>query len=331
MEKILKYAAICFGFEIKNAEPIQSGSNEIYKLQKSGANFYLRVSEKSYSYLEGEIDWLIFLKDSIEIPVPVLSKNSKLIETIQIDEKGYQLCLFTELLGSSWNKNNMTKWNETLFFNWGKAMGKLHTLTKQYTPSMNTTKRPSFEDDHYLPEDFKFLPTISKLLEDINREILALPRDSDSFGLIHCDMHPHNLLIYENEVHVLDFDDCTYAWFALDIGLALYHALWWGIPEHIVDQNTYAKELIQHFLKGYLSVNQLSEFWLKQIPLFMKWRQIGALGWFAKPDNLDDILYNDWLKIDFDIKRHISLIEQGKFYEGCDIDENDFLILASCK
>ena len=331
LNHVLKYAATCYEFKIENAVPMISGSNAIYKVERQGLNFYLRISQKSAAYLMGEMDWLIYLKDAIHAPVPIMSRNSNLIESYQSGKEIYQLCLFSELIGMPWNKNDLKKWNSKTFYKWGAAMGKLHALTKQYTPSSPTTKRPNFEDDHYLPENFNFLSTISQILEKINKEILALPKDLDAFGLIHCDMHPHNLLFTEDDIVVLDFDDCTYAWFALDIGIALYHALWWGIPDRIIDQNAYAKDLIKHFLNGYLSANQLSAFWLKKIPLFMRWRQIGALGWFTKTDNLDDIIYNDWLKIDFDIRKHISLIEQGKFYEGCKINEDDFLVWASCE
>jgi Ser/Thr protein kinase RdoA (MazF antagonist) len=99
-------------------------------------------------------------------------------------------------------------------------------------------------------------------------------------------MHQWNFLIDGDKINVFDFDDSLYGWFALDIGLALYHALWWGRKDDA--GNDFTDNIIQNFLKGYLSANSLSDYWLKKIPMFMKFRQICKFSWFFDPDNIDE-------------------------------------------
>lgn len=140
---------------------------------------------------------------------------------------------------------------------------------------------------------------------------MALPKDRDSYGLIHFDLHPWNFLIDGERLNVFDFDDCLYGWFALDIGVALYHALWWGRKNDAGQEFT--REIIQSFLEGYASANHLSDFWLARIPLFMKYRQICKFSWFYGPENEDEHQ-----------RERIRNIENGVLFSDCDIDLTAF-------
>ncbi len=103
--------------------------------------------------------------------------------------------------------------------------------------------------------------------ENLLKEIENLPKDKDSYGLIHNDSHPGNFLIDGEHIHLIDFDGCMYSWYVFDIGNALYLVLWLGRNN---DAGKYfTNEIMEHFLKGYLSVNPMSDFWLSKIPLFM--------------------------------------------------------------
>lgn len=92
--------------------------------------------------------------------------------------------------------------------------------------------------------------------------------------MIHCDLHPYNFHIDGEKIIVFDFNHNIYGWFALDIGIALYHGLDWSRKDDY--RNDYTNAIIKNFMEGYLSVNNLINFWISKIPLFMKYRQI----WF---------------------------------------------------
>ena len=278
-DNVLEYARKCYDFEINTIENINSGSNKVYKCKRNGRTFYLRISSRDYNYISAEIDWITFLKDSVQVPVLLKSNNDRLIETIQESGQTYVLCAFYELTGVFWNKNNSAVWNETVFYNWGNAMGKMHRMTKNYQPPGDSLKRSLFEDNLVPLEYCENIPSVCEKMERLQKEILTLPRDIDSYGLIHSDMHQQNILINDNHISVLDFDDCQYGFFALDIGIALYHAIWWGLPEDDFIKNDFALKIIKNFMSGYKTENYLSDFWLKKIFMFMQYRQIDALSW----------------------------------------------------
>ena len=328
VDNVLEYASKCYSFEVSNVTWINSGSNRVYKVLKNGQNLYLRISTRTFDYILAEIDWINYLRDSVKTPELVKSVNGKKIETYQGEEKTYILCLFYELPGVFWDKNNTSTWNDTVFYNWGKTMGKMHRLTKKYQPPGGVHTRPLFEHNFISLEFYKDIPSVYDKMAQIQKEIFSLPRDIDSYGLIHSDMHQQNLLINNNDITVLDFDDCQYGFFSLDIGIALYHAIWWGSPNDNFAKNDFALKVIKNFLTGYSAENHLSDFWLKKIMMFMKYRQIAALSWhlnYYKPINFDVIVYNDCFHIYYNFGEHISYIENNIFFEECKIDENAFI------
>ena len=136
---------------------------------------------------------------------------------------------------------------------------------------------------------------------------MALPKDKDSDGLIHNDMHPWNFYIDKDKINVFDFDDSLYGWFSLDIGIALYHGLWWGRKDDA--GNDFTKSIIVNFLDGYLSANNLSEFWISKIPMFMRFRQICKFSWFFNPGYIDEHQ-----------QERIQNIENGILFKNCEID-----------
>ena len=176
-------------------------------------------------------------------------------------------------------------------------------------------------------DPYKNIPSVYKKMASIQNEISKLPHDIDSYGLIHSDMHQQNFLINSNDISVLDFEDCQYGFFALDIGIALYHAIWWGLPEDDSMKNDFAFIIIKNFMSGYTMENHLNNFWLKKILMFMLYRQIDALRWhlnYYKPKKLSEVIYNDLFDIYYDFGKNISFIENDVFYENCQINESSF-------
>jgi len=160
-------------------------------------------------------------------------------------------------------------------------------------------------------DSVKDCPTVNAIIEDLIKEMMSLPKDKDSYGLIHNDMHQWNIHIDGDKINVFDFDDALYSWFALDIGIALYHALWWGRKDD--SGNDFTNSIVKHFLEGYLSANQLSDFWLATIPMFMKYRQICKFSWFYEPENADEHQ-----------RERIRNIENDVLFTDCAIDYSLF-------
>ncbi len=73
-------------------------------------------------------------------------------------------------------------------------------------------------------------------------------RAPDAWGLVHADLRGGNLLLDGDDLTVIDFDDCGFSWFTLDLAAALSYV------EHLPD----APERAQAWVAGYQEVRPLS-------------------------------------------------------------------------
>ena len=314
-ETLLSFAAENYGFDKNTLFFISDSTNQIYSFVKAEKRYILRFSERPDEEIcrtKAEMDWLYYLAgNGLNVSLPLASNNGEMVLSTIDDEKNYIISVFEALNGTFWNKNDPDLWNDKIFYNWGKVTGEIHTLTKNYVPADKINVRSHFSGHNSLfLEEMKNCPTVCKIAEDLINEIMILPKDRDSYGLIHFDIHPWNFIIDNGKVNVFDFDDALYGWFSSDIGIALYHGLWWGRKNDA--GYDFTDEIIENFLRGYLSANSLDDFWLSKIPLFMKYRQICKLSWFYNSENEDehqkeriknienDILFSD-CKIDFSL------------------------------
>ena len=163
-------------------------------------------------------------------------------------------------------------------------MGSMHRETKDFQVSDPCFMRGIFDGkdidgSDILEKTFAQIPAIQKFADNLISQLLSLPRTKDTWGLIHNDFHQNNFFVKNNKVHVFDFDDSIYGYFALDIGIALHHAL------HNAFDKTDAERIIIEFMRGYKKANNLDEQSLKSILSFMKYRQLCNFAW-GYPDNI---------------------------------------------
>lgn len=313
---LLSLAADRYRFDKSTLHFISESTNQIYSFQKDGKYYILRFSERPAEEVhqtKAEMDWLYYLANQkIGVALPLAAENGELVIATEDEGKSFIISVFEALQGKFWNKNDSDLWNEKIFFRWGEVMGNIHRLTKEYSPANEKDVRGVFTGHNALFLDgIKGCPTVHKIAVDLINEMMALPKDKDSYGLIHYDIHPGNFIIDGDKINVFDFDDALYGWFALDIGIALYHGLWWGRKNDA--GHDFTNDMIQNFLRGYLSANVLSDYWLSKIPMFMRFRQICKLSWFYDAGN-DDA----------NQRERVRNIENGILFTGCEIDKTLF-------
>ncbi|HEY0187907.1 MAG TPA: phosphotransferase [Cellulomonas sp.] len=116
--------------------------------------------------------------------------------------------------------------------------------------------RPTWEPADMVGPDSRWgrwegaaLPAADReLLHRAQQAALATLRDAsrapDAWGLVHADLRGGNLLLDGPDLTVIDFDDCGFSWFTLDLAAALSYS------EHLPD----APERAQAWVAGYLEV-----------------------------------------------------------------------------
>lgn len=251
--------------------------NWVYYIEDKKA--YLRITEKSHrsrSQIDGELHWMKFLqKNGINLASPIKSIDGEYI-VVANGAKKYFLCLFEEASGSL--RKSIDEYSKNDFLIWGQTTGKLHSLTKEYSPA-DMNSRFDWKTDPFFLEmiENKLLGNekIQEYLSDILIKLKVKTQTNDSYGMIHGDLYHSNFHFKEDEMMLFDFDDCHYNWFSFEIG-DIFHGL-------SVEKISFEMEEVQEiFLNGYLQYNQICARELSVISLFKDYRRIMLYYWGLK-------------------------------------------------
>lgn len=267
-----------YGADAQKIKLLDGFENFMYEYAKNGEPRILRVSHdlhRAANAINGEIEWLNYLADNgLSVPRAMPSDSGALVETVEArDGSHFSAVSFTKAPGKH-------PWEQSidlldLAVQMGQMTGRMHALTKKYTPSQPAFKRPEWDADI---EGFaeKYLPDGNEIITGkfgrLTRSLQSLPKDIDSYGLIHFDFHSANFFVHNGRITLFDFDDCQYNWFVADIAIALFYA----VSHNCVDRRAIeqAQRFYNRFMEGYVAENTLDKKWLALIPMFLKQREI---------------------------------------------------------
>jgi len=286
---VLTDAACIFNANPHTLKCLKKSKNSVYECEIEGEKRILRILERSTEkadQVKCEIDWIDYLADQgIPTPRAMPSVNGKRVENIERTYSSFLISSFEKASGHNIDTSNVKEWNDDLFQEWGRTMGRMHHLTKNYKPGNPNIKRNDWNMGRFFQGELDFRPEESKVLSlwsNLLDDLYSLPKDTENYGLVHNDLHYNNILISGPQIIVIDFDGCAHNWFACDIAIALYEALW-TVPYS--ERNNFAKRLISNFFIGYNKENYLDSYWINLLPKFLKFREIYAYLIFIKDWN----------------------------------------------
>lgn len=279
-EQILADARRRYGIASGKIEELGGFESFIYSFAKDEAQYILRLGHslrRSPGLIQGEVDWINHLaRGGAGVAKAINSEAGNLIELLPDGQGDYFLATaFVRAMGGPiWQ---MEGWTERFMRNYGRLLGRVHALTKQYTLPDPDWKRPQWDapimtdTSISLPQlDPEVMNLVSKNLAALRR----LPTPPDAFGIIHQDAHTGNLFVDEDgRITLFDFDDCVYGHFIYDIAMVLFYAV--TNREHPVQ---FCHQFWPLFWQGYCEENQLDPVWLKEIHPFMKLREMDLYG-----------------------------------------------------
>ena len=117
---------------------------------------------------------------------------------------------------------------------------------------------------------------IRRKWEDIRERLKALLINRETYGFIHNDNHQMNIITAKQDIAVIDFDCAECHFFINDILLPVQGLLFdvtGGMMSPIYNMEV-LKEFYSHFLRGYRTENQIDQFWLEQLGLFLEYRRL---------------------------------------------------------
>lgn len=266
-----------YDVEASTVRELDGFESFIYEFTRPDGEFVLRIGHshrRSIPMIRGEVDWINYLAaGGAGVAKAIFSEQGNLVE-LASDGHGehFLATAFVKAPGGPMKKQH---WTAEFYEAYGTLVGRMHRLTRQYTPPAETW-RPQWDDPIHLNVD-DFLPAAdTAILEAFNRlleYLRALPRDPHSYGLVHFDAHTSNLFVDDRTtppaITLFDFDDCAYSWFANDIAIVLFYAISTAKNPPEATQN-----FMVPFLRGYRKENQLDPAWPAEIPYFLKLREI---------------------------------------------------------
>ena len=100
-----------------------------------------------------------------------------------------------------------------------------------------------------------------------------MPMERGSFGMIHADFHPGNLLFHKGEVRALDFELCGWGYYLYDIAVML---------SVLVGRHPNYETLRSGFIEGYGGARVLSGNWAETVDMFIAARKMIRSLWLAE-------------------------------------------------
>ena len=268
----LEETSLLYGFQVNKLFKLGGGyENKMFGFDLPESKLVVRVTppgHKTPAEVRAEMNWILFLQEN-DAPVEhvISSRNDNLVELVDTKHGSISVVCFEWAPGKLVTQDDFSP---ELFHSWGKAVGMMHRLTKDYKSLTQPPDRIQWFDDEYLnrnliPSDQDIVIQRFDSLIDHFKNQTPTP---DTFGLIHQDVHSGNLFLDGNRLTVLDFDDSVYGFFIFDIANALGFSIW-ERPDDM-SNNQFAEFYLKNFMEGYQDENHLEESLIDDLPKALK-------------------------------------------------------------
>jgi Ser/Thr protein kinase RdoA (MazF antagonist) len=271
------------GYEISRINAHQGGRNLAYNCAKEGSDAkIIRIAfldDRIREDFLAEAQYVRYLfQHGGSVSDVVSSKHGNLLEEITYHNHTFFICLFEKAKGKQLVDNNyqyrdgvpMTEY----YYNCGKTLGKLHQLSKEYTP---VQRRYSFFDKYNAEYIDKLIPDSLSLLKVKLIELLTtleqLNQNNESYGMVHFDYGDGNYHIDfdTGQITVYDFDNSCFCWYMFDLASIWRNGTGWIQFEPDVNKRKkFMEDYFKVVLEGYRSETKIENKMLDQFPLFIQ-------------------------------------------------------------
>jgi Ser/Thr protein kinase RdoA (MazF antagonist) len=118
---------------------------------------------------------------------------------------------------------------------------------------------------------------LTRLDDTLRRRLEAFGQGPERYGLVHADTRLANLLVYEDQVSVIDFDDSGFSWYLYDLGTTV------SFFEHSPE----VPGLVASWLAGYRKAAALTAEDEAEIWTFIMFRRLLLVAWIGSHQGVD--------------------------------------------
>lgn len=296
-EEVRREVIKCYDFaDTMQIRLLKYSENLTYLLydEDSGEKYVLRVFRPGYhelSEMAGELAWIHQITEDTDVKTAkvYLDKNGSFVSDIQVGDELLHCALFAYIDGQS--LHNLTG-EQRLYYleKMGEVMAKLHLQIINW-PQSKQLNRFSWDIEDLIGENARwgqftlmkglpeeYMDSYKAAAEIIRKRVERFGRSEDRYGLIHDDISINNVLVYEDEIYLLDFDDCGYGWFLYDLPTAV-----------LEDFGEEMERGLAAVLRGYERFRPLSAEEKEELETFNLLKKIVRIGWIATRSDNDTV------------------------------------------
>ena len=275
---------------------ISHSENIVFRVETTDRQrFVLRMHRPGYhslSELESEQIWTsALLERGLDVPVAVRTAEGLSYGQAEVDGQHRYVGLLewvegqtmSDLMQASADPGRQAKH----FFALGELLAHLHEQASTWQPPAGFIRHSLDAEGLMGLSPFwgpfwqanALTPAQRAAFDRLRRKIYAvlaeLPKEPECYSLIHADLHPGNVVVSGERLHVIDFDDAGFGWHAYDFAVALKNY------QHDPGFSDYQQAL----LEGYGQHRSVADDILALIPLFLVTRALASIGWAdARPE-----------------------------------------------
>ena len=324
--KLAEEAINHWDVEVKSINLHLQSENTVFKVEGLDENTYaLRVHRKGYHDLEelnSEHVWTSSLSNAgLLVPEAVVTRSGEAYTSVSF------------LNSSEYRYVGLVKWIEGTILNdlildleekdvsdvyesLGKVVAKFHKATIAWEKPKDF-KRHSFDTDGLLgskPFWGRFWEAqnattrerekLSLIRNNITEILSKLPRDINSFGMIHADLHSQNVLIQGKSLSVIDFDDSGFGWYGFDLAVAIWDRL------DFTATGCHFDIAYKSLIRGYLEERPNAKDIIETIPTFLLMRTLMIIRWIEdRPESGYEAFIPVLIQASIDQAKQLELLD----------------------
>jgi Ser/Thr protein kinase RdoA (MazF antagonist) len=282
--KSVKQALGKFGIgEEAEVSLIKHRENAVYSVETPTHKSVLRMHRPGYrtaAELWSEAEWTMSLSSvGVDTPHHILGVDGQPVQRVSSPHTD-QLILCDLLEWVEGHEPSGVELEKT-FSEVGRLSALIHSHGVSWAKPQGFV-RPRLDEEHLFgPQgvwgDFNQLEALTsdqrnllvRLSIKIREDLSGFEKTSATWGLIHGDLMPENILQTPNGAVVIDFDDGGFGWFVCDLATSL--GVYLGTPDF--------DRLMEAWVEGYATVTDPDKIGLEFLPALIGARLLQALGW----------------------------------------------------
>lgn len=261
--------------------------NATFRVDDADRTLVLRVHRLNYheeEEIRSELAWIEALRQDgvVDTPEPRKGRNGQYVQTL-VSATGRPMRRAVAFAFAGGKEpapgEDLVAWFKRL----GALTAQMHLHTKAWARP-DTFRRKTWDfDAMFGPRPFwgdwrqgvgldaSGTALMTRALDCIKTRLDRFGRGPERFGLIHADLRLANLLVDDDKLRVIDFDDCGLSWHLYDFATAV------SFFEH----EPIVATLREAWVDGYRGVAPLPDADEAELPIFVAMRRFLLVAWIA--------------------------------------------------